>query len=165
MHGRYVMSVYGGVNALASVMLGYIADTGMGKKLVVCVGALAQLTFYQYFLWMLHWKSLGYFRQHAWQLFVAAGTYGVGDAAFNLVPPALLGALFASRLDVAFAHLKLWQSLGAVVVLLLGPHLDFLSLCIVAVCALMASALALAILNLFVAPIDRLTAEKDPAIN
>lgn len=118
------MSVAGGMAALASALLGHLADARGGKQLVFCVGAIAHCCFFLLMLYLLGSQPVTWMGERVWTIYVAAMVYGIGDAALNsLLPPILYGFFFPSHADVAFAHFKFWQAMGGVLVFILAPRM------------------------------------------
>jgi len=52
-----------------------------------------------------------------------AAIWGLGDASCNTFPNIMLSVLFTDDAESAFANLKFWQSLGAVIPFATGPYM------------------------------------------
>jgi MFS family permease len=121
----FLMATFGASDVLSSLLLSRVIDTRWGRRIVWSLGAIAELLFLLSFGFLLPWKGVEYFFANKYILYVGAIVFGLGDAASNLVPGALVSTYFSSSPELAYPHLKLWQSLGGVVYLLLGAKFSF----------------------------------------
>jgi len=150
----YVMATFGAVDATSSIILGRVSDK-FGKRIVVFIGALAQLSFIIAFMYMDRYQSLKeLIPSRKWILFLGAGVYGIGDAVWNTFPSIMMSTFFTSRTEAAFSNLKLWQSLGFVCAFVWGPLLPFFDKLLVVLAVLIASVISIIVLDRFVAPIN-----------
>jgi len=148
----YVSCVFAATDALASLAFGKIADV-WGKKTVVFIGFLSHAAT---FVFLLVFLTVGpgeaYFIDNKWVLFMIAGLYGVGDAAWNTFSGIIIGYFFTDQTEAGFSNSKLFSSLGAVVAFVWGPH--FFPKLYFCIAILGISMICLVILDRFVAPID-----------
>ncbi len=150
----FLMATFGAADVLSSLLLARVADTRVGVRVVWAVGAVAEMTFMLAFAYVLPAKGTIWIAHHQYVLFVGAMLFGLGDAAANLVPGALVSTYFSNDAALAYPHLKLWQSLGGVVYLLLGAQLSYVITSFLAELMLVLATVCLAILHVWFRSLD-----------
>lgn len=148
------MAAFGGADVISSLILARIIDTRCGRRVVWSLGAIAELSFLLAFGFLLPYKGTEFIKQHQAILFAGAVVFGFGDAAANLVPGAVVSTYFSTSPALAYPHLKLWQSLGGVVYLLLGAEFSFPLTSLLAGSMLVFASVCLAILHVFFMSLD-----------
>jgi MFS family permease len=149
----FVMAVYGAFDAVASVVLGRIADT-IGKRVYLIVGCTAHASFIAFYLVFINITTVQTLSDDFWILFLSAAVLGVGDACWNTFPPLMMSVFFADNAEPAFGNLKFWQSIGAICPFVWGPLISFQTKLIILGTVLCIATVSVAILDLKVASIS-----------
>lgn len=114
------MVVYGVFDAICSLTAGRLTSGLTSITWIVSGGALLQASA---FVWMLVKSSFSGVFQIICPLVLAA-ILGIGDGVLNTQLNALLGLLFKSDTEGAFAQLKVWQSASIAVIFFLSPYIS-----------------------------------------
>jgi MFS family permease len=149
----FVMAVYGAFDALASVLLGRMADV-VGKRLYLVVGFVAHGSFIAFYMTYLNLSNIATLHDDFWILFLSAAVLGIADACWNTFPPLMMSVFFADNAEPAFGNLKFWQSIGAICPFVWGPLLAFETKLIVLGSTLCVATISVLILDLKVASIS-----------
>jgi len=112
----FIMICFGAVGGMASLAIGLLVKY-TGTFALMMFGTVLHLCV---FVWCLLWKT----HVHPEiMFFVTAGIWGLLDSIWATQVNALYGIIFSENKDPAFAHFKLWQSLGFVISFAYGTHL------------------------------------------
>jgi len=118
----FVMAVFGAFNVLGSFAMGRVADRFGGWPLVI-VGFSMNVIFLVSTWIIFYLKALPWISVHEWYLYLAAALLAIGDAAWNTFPNTILGVYWPDNAEAAFANLKFWQSVGAVLPFAFGKYI------------------------------------------
>lgn len=127
------MAVYGAADAICSLVAGRLTSDLASVTLIVCGGAFLQSIV---LFWLLFGYSLSSGILGSIYPLVMAVLLGVGNGVFNTQLNALLGILFTSDTEAAFAQLKIWQSGAIAVIFFLSPYISLQVMLITMVAAL-----------------------------
>lgn len=149
----FIMATFGAIDTVASLIMGKIADN-WGPHIVALTGGFCQLSVMVAYFIGLKFVSVKWFHDYSYLLYLTAGVWAIGDAAFNLFPNYVMSVLFTDNAEAAFATLKFFQALGSVLPFLLGPllFLELIIACFIGV--LIIAFVCLAFLHFFVQPIN-----------
>jgi MFS family permease len=117
----YVLAVNSAANILGSVLFGRLSDK-VGRAPIILVGFLSQASFIA--LCLITDFAAGAKKEYV-VLFIAAGLFGFGDAAWNTQINSMLGSYHADNPDAAFAAFKMWQSGATSAAFFYGPKVSF----------------------------------------
>jgi len=148
----FVMAVFGAVDTIASLLMGKIADV-WGGQVVITIGAISHVIFLVGYFVVLKLIPIAQFADSGYIIYISAGLWAVGDAAFNLFPNLMMSLFFTDNSEGAFSVLKFFQALGAVMPAVVGP---LLSLEVIIACVfgfLVLAVICLLFLHYFVSPI------------
>jgi len=120
----YVMAVFAATDAICSVLFGKLADK-FGKWVIIVLGFVFHAIFYIFYLVFLSYYSLEDLSQNSYLLFITAGIFGIGDAAWTPFTSMMMSVFFTEQTEAAFSNLKFWQSIGYIIAFVWAPHLDF----------------------------------------
>lgn len=127
------MAVYGAFDATCSLVAGRVTTGVSSVTFIICVGAFLEMI-------VLFWLLLGYSLSSGLlgrviPLFMA-GMLGTGNGILNTQICTLLGMLFHSDMEAAFAQLKVWQSMAIALVFFWSPYITFQAMSIAMVVTL-----------------------------
>lgn len=122
----WVMAVFGCVNVLSSLLLGKLTDR-FGPGPAVALGWTTHAIFLISFTAMRGFNlvPLSWFADNTWFIYLSVAVYATGDAAWQFFPPTMIGTLFASNAEAAFANFKFFQSLGNTIFSIGGAYVLF----------------------------------------
>lgn len=154
----FVMSVFGALDAIGSVLLGKLGDK-FTKRIFVFVGVICHVSVLVFFITILYVKSDGdsaftFLGDNFYILFIAAGVLGIADSCWNTFPPIMMSVFFIDNTDAAFSNLKFWQAMGSVSAFVWGPRIDFQYNAMIVLGVLALAVVCLCVLDFFVASID-----------
>jgi len=148
----WISCAFAATDAVASIIFGKMADK-FGKKSIVIVGFIAHASFFIFlFVFLTYGPGVNYFVHNTWLLFLLAGVFGIGDAAWNTFGGIIIGFFFNEDTEAGFSNLKLFGSSGAVIMFVWGPH--FYPKLYFTMSWLAFSMIALVFLNFWVHPLD-----------
>eukprot|EP00298_Acanthocystis_sp_HF-20_P014995 c20988_g2_i2.p1 GENE.c20988_g2_i2~~c20988_g2_i2.p1 ORF type:complete len:465 (+),score=204.58 c20988_g2_i2:44-1396(+) len=114
----YAMAFCGGMNAVSSLILGKVSDS-LGRPKVCLLGFLCNSGCVIYLL-VCDVASDAYA-----VIFILAFFWAVGDAVWNTIISAMLGACFEKDdVQAAFSNFKMWQSIGVAAAFFYSDYLD-----------------------------------------
>jgi hypothetical protein len=109
------------IDTVASLIMGKIADN-WGPHIVALTGGFCQLSVMVAYFIGLKFVSgtpcfrhdhstivVKWFHDYSYLLYLTAGVWAIGDAAFNLFPNYVMSVLFTDNAEAAFATLKFFQ--------------------------------------------------------
>jgi MFS family permease len=118
----FIMAVFGGANVAGSLAMGRIADRFGGWPLVI-VGFVMN-TIFLVSAWLINYHdAFTWIKSHEWYLYICAILLAIGDASWNTFPNTILGVYWPNNAEAAFANLKFWQSVGAVLPFAFGIYI------------------------------------------
>ena len=104
----YVMILYGIVNAICSVIFGWLMKF-IGRIAIIIFGALVHGSVV---VMLLFWSPDQSDRA---KFYIVSALWGIGDAVWQTQLNGLYGTLFRRNKEAAFSNYRLWESLGFVI--------------------------------------------------
>ncbi|EXC31024.1 hypothetical protein L484_021326 [Morus notabilis] len=141
------MAVYGACDAICSLAAGRLTSGLKSITLIVSVGAFIQAII---FLWLILNYSGTSGVLGILYLILMAALLGIGDGIFMTQLNALLGILFKSDTEGAFAQLKVWQSASIAVLFFLSPYISLQAMLLIMLVAILVAYGGFLVLTLLV---------------
>ncbi|ELR21073.1 UNC93 family protein [Acanthamoeba castellanii str. Neff] len=153
-------------DGLACFVLGKLSDK-LGKMIFIIVGVSVHLSFYAFFLYKC-WSSGDHESIKEIDtvvLYIAAGVFGIGDACYNTFSAVILGTFFLDNTEPAFSCRLIFNSLGFVIIFMLGPFVSLFIKMAFLTAVLLLGAFLVVLLHLTVASVNATPSDDDDAEN